>query len=129
MCFDWVCWQSFIAYFFFVILSIFQHSKFFAANIITQTQIDVILKCLINYFCRKNVWFNHWHFLGKEGSKIHTSVFSAYIQITSILVCIRCLMGSTDQADSNCFYFRISWMLMERHCFYCFLFPWSKPQR
>ena len=32
----------------------------------------------------------------------------------------RCLMVSTDQADSCCFYFRISWILMERHWFYFF---------
>ena len=31
---------------------------------------------------------------------------------------VRCLMVSTDQADSRCFYFRISWILMERHWFY-----------
>jgi hypothetical protein len=30
----------------------------------------------------------------------------------------RCLMGSTDQADPSCFYFRISWILMERPWFY-----------
>ena len=32
----------------------------------------------------------------------------------------RCLMVSTDQADSHCFYFRISWILMQRHWFYFF---------
>ena len=30
-------------------------------------------------------------------------------------VCNRCLMGSTDQADPSCFYFRISGILTERH--------------
>ena len=33
---------------------------------------------------------------------------------------IRCLMVSTDQADSRCFYFRISWILMEWRWFYFF---------
>ena len=33
----------------------------------------------------------------------------------------RCLMGSTDQADPSCFYFRISWILMQQLCFYFFL--------
>ena len=33
------------------------------------------------------------------------------------------LMGSTDQADPNCFYFRISWILMDRPWFYFFLSP------
>ena len=32
----------------------------------------------------------------------------------------RCLMVSTDQADSRCFYFRISWILMEWRWFYFF---------
>ena len=31
------------------------------------------------------------------------------------------LMVSTDQADPSCFYFRISWILMERRWFYFFL--------
>ena len=34
----------------------------------------------------------------------------------------RRLMGSTDQADPSCFYFRISWILMERLWFYFFYF-------
>ena len=32
----------------------------------------------------------------------------------------RRLMGSTNQDDPSCFYFRISWILMERRCFYFF---------
>ena len=32
----------------------------------------------------------------------------------------RRLMGSTDQADPSCFYFRISWILMEWSWFYFF---------
>ena len=31
-------------------------------------------------------------------------------------ICTRCLMVSTHQADSRCFYFRIPWILMERPC-------------
>ena len=38
-------------------------------------------------------------------------------------LCIWCLMVSTDQADSHCFYLRISWILMERHRFYFSLSP------
>ena len=33
---------------------------------------------------------------------------------------IRRLMGSTNQADPSCIYFRISWILMERPWFYFF---------
>ena len=33
----------------------------------------------------------------------------------------RRLMGSTDQADPSCIYFRISWILMERPWFYFFI--------
>ena len=32
----------------------------------------------------------------------------------------RCIMVSTDQADSRCFYIRISWILMEWYWFYFF---------
>ena len=39
-------------------------------------------------------------------------------KVKSILV--RCLMVLTDQADPGCFYFRISWILMERRLFYFF---------
>ena len=39
---------------------------------------------------------------------------------TMYILHTRCLMVSTDQADSRCFYFRISWILMERHWFYFF---------
>ena len=35
-------------------------------------------------------------------------------------ILIRCLMVSTNQADPGCFYFRISWILMERRWFYFF---------
>ena len=35
-------------------------------------------------------------------------------------ICTRRLMGSTDQDDPSFFYYRISWILMERHCFYLF---------
>ena len=38
----------------------------------------------------------------------------------STLVNIRRLMGSTDQADPSCIYFRISWILKERPWFYFF---------
>ena len=34
--------------------------------------------------------------------------------------CTRRLMGSTDHADPSCCNFRISWILMERRCFYFF---------
>ena len=37
-----------------------------------------------------------------------------------LLICSRPLMGSTDQADPSCIYFRISWILMERLWFYFF---------
>ena len=33
----------------------------------------------------------------------------------------RRLMGSTNQADPSCFYFRFSWILMEWCCFYFFV--------
>ena len=41
----------------------------------------------------------------------HSVTFTVYI---------RCLMVSTNQADPGCFYFRISWILMEPRWFYFF---------
>ena len=38
-------------------------------------------------------------------------------------ILIRCPVPSTDQALPSCFYFRISWILMEWHWFYFFLSP------
>ena len=35
-------------------------------------------------------------------------------------LCSRCLMVSTNQADPSCFYYKISWILMERRWFYFF---------
>ena len=43
----------------------------------------------------------------------------AFFNLTNILT--RRLMGSTDQADPSCIYFRISWILMEWLCFYFFV--------
>ena len=40
----------------------------------------------------------------------------------TFLINTRRLIGSTDQADPSCFYFRISWILMEQSWFY-FLCP------
>ena len=36
------------------------------------------------------------------------------------IVYIRRPVPSTNQAIPSCFYFRISWILMEQHCFYLF---------
>ena len=42
---------------------------------------------------------------------------------TVMYVSIRGPVGSTDQANPSCFYFRISWILMEWPWFYLFLSP------
>ena len=57
-----------------------------------------------------------------------TRTWPSFIYIPSLLcpalpmlwVSIRCLMVSTNQTDPGCFYFRISWILMEQHWFYFF---------
>ena len=41
-------------------------------------------------------------------------------KILDVLVSSRCLMVSTDLPDPSCFYFRISWILMEWRWFYFF---------
>ena len=43
-----------------------------------------------------------------------------YFKIPTEYMCIRRPVPSTDQAIPSCFYFRISWILMEQRCFYFF---------
>ena len=79
-------------------------------------------------------WINYCH-SGK--SRFKRSIWScwldiwwwkwSYVLLLSLLkinanktIFTRCLMVSTHQADQSCFYFRISWILMERHWFYFF---------
>ena len=62
-------------------------------------------------------------------SNINTIVLANQIVLTktttrctySKYIYIRCLMVSTNRADPSCFYFRISWILMERRWFYFFV--------
>ena len=84
---------------------------------------DTFFKKLIPLFLHilYNIW-NRW-----------VENYTTYLCLININVLIRCLMVSTDQADPHCFYFRISWILMEWLWFYFFfcplhLFPlhWSK---
>ena len=57
----------------------------------------------------------------KQVSCILLSFENHYIgRNSSFAMYIRCLMVSTDQADSRCFYFRISWILREWCWFYFF---------
>ena len=48
------------------------------------------------------------------------ATFPLTVVVTSLIcvcMCCRCLVGSTDQACSSGFYFRIAWKSMERPCF------------
>ena len=54
------------------------------------------------------------HYFKKEMYIAIRSLVSKYNIITII---IRCLVGSTDQACSSGFYFRIAWKSTERPCF------------
>ena len=60
-------------------------------------------------------------------SYFNTQIMKSWRDLSTLFytfpLCIRCLMVSTDQSDPSCFYFRISWILMERHWFYFFLSP------
>ena len=47
--------------------------------------------------------------------------FASSLQNQSVYT--RCLVVSTDQVDPSCFYFIISWILMERRWFYFFSSP------
>ena len=56
---------------------------------------------------------------------LHSVLACWYLSIqtnlrTASSLVTRRLMGSTDLADPSCFYFRISWILMDQHCFYVY---------
>jgi len=63
-----------------------------------------------------------------ECSKIHNCSYSVSFQCDKnkiemtieLCIIIRPLMGSTDQADPSCFYFRVAWTLIERRWIYNF---------
>ena len=66
-----------------------------------------IMKIMCLLVWMKSSWFS----LGKTAS------------FPNVSLCIRRLMGSTNQADPGFFYFRISWILMECCCFLFFSSP------
>ena len=64
-------------------------------------------------------------------SRYRNLISNASVSHVIMSLFIRCVMVSTDQADSRCFYFRILWILMEWCWFYFFFFlPFSAgPQK
>ena len=91
-------------------------------------------------FCYFQVWHTPYHFSKTQNpiehqGQVQCTFFSLkyflclrwnymlhtkFSNFCSLQVLTRHLMGSTDQADPCCFYFRISWILMERPWFYFF---------
>ena len=70
-------------------------------------------------FLLEIITYRKYYFNPQENSMIIlTWYFHATFQ--KVMLISRCLMGSTNQANQNCFYFRILWILMERRCFYFF---------
>ena len=63
--------------------------------------------------------FQTFHHTWNIKFKIHHAL-KYMVCMTCMYLLIRCLMVSTNQADSRCFYFRISWILMEWRWFYFF---------
>ena len=91
-------------------------------------------------FCYFQVWHTPYHFSKTQNpiehqGQVQCTFFSLkyflclrwnymlhtkFSNFCSLQVLTRHLMGSTDQADPCCFYFKISWILMERPWFYFF---------
>ena len=68
-------------------------------------------------------WRNSFNVICKDLHIIEifsTTYLPCLVKVVKERSHIRRLMGSTDQADPSCFYFRISWILMERLWFYFF---------
>ena len=110
----------------------------FSSYILSMTALDRFLVCFCNISFKS--YSSSWFGFQLEFQAIcfpltnlvwisrKQHIMIAIAWIVSILLCIpqvrityihtRRLMGSTDQADPNCFYFRISWLLMDRCWFY-----------
>ena len=75
-------------------------------------------------FLRYSFFRNYHVTRGLAVCKFLCHIFHAAFRTktTQNILYIRRLMVSTNQADPGCFYFRISWILMERYWFY-FLHP------
>ena len=60
--------------------------------------------------------------LDSSCSQSHHAIIKSLLSLSTATTYIhtRCLMVSTNKADPSCFYFRISWILMERRWFYFF---------
>ena len=77
--------------------------------------------CGIRYIIHKSISLPYQKLCRKKA--IQTFFRNQYITNNIVKVntkYYRCLMVSTNQADPSCFYFRISWILMERLWFYFF---------
>ena len=76
----------------------------------------------IHFFVSKLLILRRWNERFLEFHQFHSGdlyshlIFSAMIKMKYLSN--RCLMVSTNQADPGCFYFRMSWILMERSWFY-----------
>ena len=77
---------------------------------------------------KRTGWAEFFHLLHEKHCQMFVRLFAYFNSletnsegdITTNMINTRCLMVSTNQADPSCFYFRISWILMERRWFYFF---------
>jgi hypothetical protein len=97
------------------------HTKFGQANCLYQSW-----PCTMGWHVlQKSIIFFQFNYLQNK-KKTHTTFFNSlcilqlFYNFCKYLNNVLCIMVSTDQADPSCFYFSISWILMERSWFYFF---------
>ena len=90
----------------------------FSANFLGLNQLHNAQFLRYKFFFRNNYHVTR----GLSVCKFLCHIFHAAFRTktTQNILYIRRLMVSTDQADPGCFYFRISWILMEWRWFYFF---------
>ena len=94
---------------------LYYHNKFFSKSNVQKYRPDDMKRFLVPIFgfCLTSFGF----------FEVNPRVPLLYYLLYSGYLLIRRPVPSTDQAIPSCFYFRISWILVEQCCFYFFLSP------
>ena len=90
-----------------------------------QTQNDSLLFAILvlTHYMLPDILLHHRNkdrFRNGENSSIICQTWQFIERLKCSHFLYRCLMVSTNQSDPSCFYFRITWILMERRWFYFF---------
>ena len=99
----------------FVYYLLYYHNKFSSKSNVQKYRPDDMKRFLVPIFGFCLTSFDFF--------EVNPRVPLLYYLLYSGYLLIRRPVPSTDQAIPSCFYFRISWILVEQCCFYFFLSP------